>query len=77
MSDSMEGRLYDALKRVQWGSCYRGCPACGADEMSLNGKHYADCEIGEALAEWEDNEANWNLFFAVLCDAWDKAEKKI
>ena len=56
----MTERLYEALKRVQWGSCYRGCPACGADEMSLNGKHYADCEIGEALAETDEIRKRWD-----------------
>ena len=67
-------RLYEALKAVEWGSEKSGrlCPECRAEEIYQT--HDDGCSIGEALAEWEDNEAHWALFWEALTG---KVEKKI
>ena len=67
-------RLYEALKKAQLGCGHCGCPECYADELYAKGKHEDGCSIGEALAEWEENEAHWDLFWAALTG---KVEKKI
>ena len=65
-------RLYEALKAVEWGGIEMACPDCCWDKSERG--HSPDCNLAAALAEWEDNEAHWALFWEALTG---KVEKKI